>query len=69
MLRPVMVEDGILEIEAYPKQHHARSHEIHYIISLFELQSSRTDVFLSSLLLALRASRDPHDLVGRALNI
>ena len=64
-----MVEDGILEGEAYPKQHHTRSHEIHYIISLFELQSSRTDVFLSSPLLALRASRDPRDLVGRALNI
>ena len=68
-----MVEDGIMVVEAYPKRHRPRSHEIHYIISLFELQSPRTDVFLSSLLLALRASRDQRGLcvllVGRALNI
>jgi hypothetical protein len=25
VLRPVMVEDEILEVEAYPKRHHARS--------------------------------------------
>jgi hypothetical protein len=56
------VDDGILEIETYPKRHHARSHDIHYIISIFELQSPRTDVFLSSLLLTLRASRNPRGL-------
>ena len=46
----------------YPKRHHTRSHDIHYIISLFDLQSPRTHVFLSSPLLTLRVSRIPHGL-------